>query len=173
MPDRNGDERALSLRRWHVAIGMAVLLVVAHIAGVFHERFGSICEDARAHLKNGDAVNARILMERAVDWQPGSAQRRFGLGEVYYAEGDVQRAVEALERGFLIDPWNRTRVVLGDVDGMRLAVAVVRGHDPTCAESAVPAWTVTARLRGGETVDAGDMKTSWDTAICIHELHQP
>jgi O-antigen ligase/Flp pilus assembly protein TadD len=57
-----------------------------------------------AQLENGNLAAAESAFEQAVMWQPDSADFALGLATVYFQQGNIEAARQALERSLILNP---------------------------------------------------------------------
>ncbi|MBN2493448.1 MAG: hypothetical protein JXR96_02560 [Deltaproteobacteria bacterium] len=139
----------------------------------FHVFIGTSLTGTTFYLQAQDAIGkgeyakARELMELAVNWHPGSADKHFGLGEAFFFSGDLGGAAQAFDQGFAIDLWNRDRFVVQRPDGTAFDIACVRGAAPECEGD----WESSVRLWNGQALPeqeaAGKTAMRWNSVICF------
>lgn len=103
-------------RRWHVVLGLslggALLLAGGLAGGVLLARgpaeeslpIDRLLQQAHGLLDRGDHRAARALYEEVLAREPSSVEALTHLGNIAYAEGAVDRALDFYRRALSIDP---------------------------------------------------------------------
>ena len=68
-----------------------------------------------SHLQAGNLAAAQGAFEQAVKWQPNSADFHLGLATVYYQQGDIEAARQAVQASLMLDPLYAPALTLQSV----------------------------------------------------------
>ncbi len=107
---RTGD-RTSAIRDYQTAIAQSEGHIEAHISL------------ARVYLAQGEAGNARPILEKAVVWQPNHPQANYLLGKILISENRPAEAEEHFARGLHIAPGNADLL-----NGSGIANDMLRNH---------------------------------------------
>ncbi len=86
-----------------------------------------------AHRSGGDFVQARRLIERAIELSPNYAFAHSALGSTAYLTGRLVEAFERTGHALLLDPRNRTNF---ETDSIHALAALELGHEDAALASA-------------------------------------